>query len=364
MKNPFGPWATTMHVGPNAQLSAFWKRRMAMLSPTSKSSPGLSRRIGLCLLAAGTAICILPTFRYAPALADGDPRQTLRSVTEAWRRRAEKFRSARFVLRTENTDAYENVLDIFLDRDETPSVNAQTEGTKIPKVFEYTLTTKISIDGVRMRYELEGERPIGSKLGRQDYVSAYNGEVSKSLTHPNADFNHPSGHIYRMKRCEATSTFYAAPILWTYALLEQAVTSIDLDKLTLSSREGVIGDRNCIILEQKSEEYTFGGDQAFWVDPSKDYAIVRHTIGTGDHVAAQLDCTYRFDPEDGWVPSRWTTRRFRGDGTPRTTGKTEVVEYEINPKFKSDEFEITFPAGTVVSDERLEKRTGRTRTLD
>lgn len=297
---------------------------------------------GACLVAAG-----------------GEPSATLRTVTEAWRRRAEKFHSARFVLRTQRTDVNENVLDL----DESASDNAQVEAEVIAGVFEYTLTTKISIDGIRMHHELQGERPMGSRLGRADRSSAYNGEVSKSFTDSNARFKYPTGHIYKMEQCEATSVFYTHPLRWTYALFEQAVSGINLDKLTLSTRQGVIDDQECLILEQKSE-FTFGGDEAFWIDPSKDYSIVRYTVGTGDQVAAQIDCTYQFDPEHGWAPSRWTTWRFRGDGTPRTTGKVEVVEYEINPEFSSDEFEITFPVGTLVSDQRPQKGIGRTGTFD
>jgi beta-lactamase regulating signal transducer with metallopeptidase domain len=50
-------------------LSTFWKRRLTMLPSTSRSSPQLSRRTGLILVAAAILACLLPTFQHAPLQA-------------------------------------------------------------------------------------------------------------------------------------------------------------------------------------------------------------------------------------------------------------------------------------------------------
>ena len=57
MTNPYGPWATAMDAGCNPQLSAFWKQRLAMLVPTSQTSPVLSRRNLFGLVAAAALVC-------------------------------------------------------------------------------------------------------------------------------------------------------------------------------------------------------------------------------------------------------------------------------------------------------------------
>ncbi|MGA2064781.1 MAG: hypothetical protein ABSG86_07420 [Thermoguttaceae bacterium] len=71
MSNPYGPWATAINAGRNPQLSAFWRRRLAMLVPTSQTSPVLSRRNLLGLLAAAAMMLALPTFRSASMAANG-----------------------------------------------------------------------------------------------------------------------------------------------------------------------------------------------------------------------------------------------------------------------------------------------------
>ena len=39
MSNQFGPWATLINAGGNAQLGTFWRQRMTMLGPISRTSP-------------------------------------------------------------------------------------------------------------------------------------------------------------------------------------------------------------------------------------------------------------------------------------------------------------------------------------
>ncbi|NLE36860.1 MAG: hypothetical protein GX621_02420 [Pirellulaceae bacterium] len=72
MANQFGPWATLMDVGGSPQLSAFWRRRMTMLAPTSQISSTPSRRATLCLVVAGVLMLGLPTYRVVVA-GDNQP---------------------------------------------------------------------------------------------------------------------------------------------------------------------------------------------------------------------------------------------------------------------------------------------------
>src|SRR5271166_5989384 len=70
MNNPYGPWATAIDAGRNPQLSSFWRQRLTMLVPASQTSPLLSRRSLLGLLAAAVLVCALPMFHAAPAVAE------------------------------------------------------------------------------------------------------------------------------------------------------------------------------------------------------------------------------------------------------------------------------------------------------
>ncbi len=69
MNNSFGPWTTAMTMSSPQRLSTFWKRRLTMLLPTSRTSVGLTRPAILGIVAAGLLACLLPTFRHAPVQA-------------------------------------------------------------------------------------------------------------------------------------------------------------------------------------------------------------------------------------------------------------------------------------------------------
>ena len=70
MTKPYGPWATAINTGRNPQLSSFWRQRLTMLVPASQTSPVLSRRNLLGLIAAAGLVYALPTFLAAPAVAE------------------------------------------------------------------------------------------------------------------------------------------------------------------------------------------------------------------------------------------------------------------------------------------------------
>lgn len=91
MSNSFGPWTTAMTMSSPQRLSTFWKKRLTMLLPTSRTAAVLSRRGILSLVAAGVLACLLPTFRHAPVQAqpqkaNGDVKAKGRIYVTAWLR--------------------------------------------------------------------------------------------------------------------------------------------------------------------------------------------------------------------------------------------------------------------------------------
>lgn len=69
MNGSLGPWATAIDSGASAQLSAFWKKRLAMLPRLHPAIDTISRfRIALLTLT-GAAVLALPTLHLARAMA-------------------------------------------------------------------------------------------------------------------------------------------------------------------------------------------------------------------------------------------------------------------------------------------------------
>jgi hypothetical protein len=91
MKNSFGPWATSIQLGSNPQLSAFWKNRIRLLPSAGRASPTISRRSLLRLGAAGALACAVPTLRGKAAGA-GDSGETAEDakLRAAWEKMNDK----------------------------------------------------------------------------------------------------------------------------------------------------------------------------------------------------------------------------------------------------------------------------------
>jgi hypothetical protein len=67
MLNRYGPWATMIDLGGSPQLSTFWRRRLTMLAPVSRTRFALSRRNLFWLGAATVLLMALPMIRFAAA---------------------------------------------------------------------------------------------------------------------------------------------------------------------------------------------------------------------------------------------------------------------------------------------------------
>jgi hypothetical protein len=76
MSDQFGPWATSINVGANPQLSSFWRRRLRMLVPASQTSLVLSPRSLGCLLATGALLIGVPTLHLGVAAAEEEKPST------------------------------------------------------------------------------------------------------------------------------------------------------------------------------------------------------------------------------------------------------------------------------------------------
>ena len=70
MNTSFGPWTTAADTGSVANLSTFWKRRLAMIPVTYRSSARLGGRVVVILLTAAVLVWALPTLRSAAAQAE------------------------------------------------------------------------------------------------------------------------------------------------------------------------------------------------------------------------------------------------------------------------------------------------------
>jgi hypothetical protein len=238
---------------------------------------------------------------------------------------------------------------------------------------EYWRFTRMSIDGLRMRWEVLFKENNGNTPPERLCMEVSDGNGSKSLTMPGelSAFPYPIGYIRSQTLIPAAAHLVdTLPILMvTSRLLPQVVDAqqgtLSLDKYTIAKRRARLANSDCVILEQGDPKarkrnwvqngvtFTDGVDHYYeqlWLDPSKDYAIVRYMSYVNTMLCRQIDFQLKDDSYGNAIPQSWTMTFYNAsNGKISEMRESRVTLWMSNPKFKPSEFDFTFPPGTVVS---------------
>src|SRR5262249_12474319 len=82
----------------------------------------------------------------------------------------------------------------------------------------------------------------------------------------------------------------------------------------------------------------------------------------------KVDVNYKPDAKAGWVPATWSSVERYPDGALRLTVRATVTDYDINRRLDKSEFDIAFPPGTYVHDDKagakfIQKEKGEKREI-
>jgi outer membrane lipoprotein-sorting protein len=101
---------------------------------------------------------------------------------------------------------------------------------------------------------------------------------------------------------------------------------------------------------------TEDGRNRAWVDPERDYVVVRWELIRPDGtVILRTRLQYAEDDDHGWVPSGWELSMLDAEGNAGETYEATIRDYEIGLELTRDDFRIRFPIGTTVYDDRTKE---------
>jgi hypothetical protein len=269
-------------------------------------------------------------------VSGADPVVNLDEVAAAWKRHSDRIVTGRFTWTEQAADR-----------------GLKATGELSPEELRWSFTTTYLFDrGLRRRFHRVGLQPSpGSKsLMDLNNTYAYDGEDSKQFTPEGGRMAFPVGFVLKE---DCTLLDYSNnQLLLALGKLDAAKRGVDPHSFRLPARSGVHEGRECVIL-QRPQDPTRPVGQAVWLDPARDYAIVRNErFSAKGYVRIVTDIDYRQDPEYGPLPARWTTTELSEKGNPQMVRVCEVTKYEINPALGEGDFQIDFPPGTNVYDER------------
>lgn len=284
-----------------------------------------------------------------PAFGQAADAVTAQQVIAAFRDRQNRVRSARFKWREEHF--------VAKGAHSIPRSHASpgTEGVVFPdRDITYTMESELSFDGAKMRYSYAGKNPDwkDSKLVFRDYTSAFDGDLCKILQEAEESRPYPKGTITNEKRSEDVTTAAVMPILCAFRFLHREMRPLHCDALRVAG-EAKLRDRPCILLEEPPQDPPRYAKSSFWVDREREFSILRWSLSSRQGIALrQVDIDYAKDAKAGWVPVRWKSVRQAEGGQVQASWTAEVTEFTINPVLLASEFQLDFPAGTIVQDMR------------
>jgi hypothetical protein len=216
------------------------------------------------------------------------------------------------------------------------------------ETVELTSKNRLIFDGDRYRFE--GNHPIYNLPTRKHIakpVILLSEGSTATVFHERGvgSSESPSGII----RSRPTNTHIAGygvgPLLWHYRGTWPDFCPIPLKELRVESDNFLQGGIACRVYSTSSSE---AWKARVFADPANDYRIVRWSFEKNNRNDYVYDVRYDADSVAGWTLTHYDTA-----GAIRAVSEVRVNQPVTNRSFDASLFRVDFPAGCLVSDQRV-----------
>lgn len=216
-----------------------------------------------------------------------------------------------------------------------------------------TSTNRVAIQDSCFRYE--DHHPIwqlpGGQLLKRETVALFTGVMPKKY-YPNGDNGNGTGQgiLERAGKQRRTDEAILVPIMLTFRGIDPTFSPYSYNAMKPTQVrlpiEGVDCERFDLALTPKLMV-------EFWLDKrGLPFRISQRQVGK---LTEQLDIQYEPNEVCNAVPKAWTRKKFSAEGSVLRQVSVEVNEIVVNTQLPASEFDILFPAGWHVYDQRTGK---------
>jgi hypothetical protein len=283
------------------------------------------------------------------ASVPGQTAVTLETIAKAWQDRQGRVRSFRFVWTERQTNTKGFVTNLVDEPERLKQMGIPPGSVVPPEDVTFEVPSSICIDGNKVRYTRDDRQWSAKEKAYvlQPYMTVFNGELGKTFHSKGASYA-PWPQALIQGRFPDARALYLSPLFMTFRACAPEFRSFDIQTLVLTGRRAVIDGKSCLEVERQLGSYV----ERVWIDPSRDYVVVRALSSNTEHPRTKIDIAYRKDADSGWVPEKWDILMFYASGKLQQSMRAKVTSYQINPPVELSEFDIEFPAGTRVKDIR------------
>lgn len=272
----------------------------------------------------------------------------LETVLAAWKGREQAVQGARFAWTEIRTVAPHSQLTrpqkgaAYLGPDSTMTIRREV---------------RVLIQGNRMRYMRQGamwDREVGDFVNRT-YMSAFDGVVATQW-YDDSDratsevLSHRLGFLSAAPAGPDADLAALYPVLHLFRGTHPDFGNVDVLRCRVVGSARLDGTDCWIIQTPPIREVI----RRYFVDAARDFTILRieGTVAQTHQALYTFDVAVKYDATARlWIPTSWN-----GVSVDPNTGRVqeeiaaEVDSCEINPTISSDDFQVSFPPGTVVTD--------------
>lgn len=274
---------------------------------------------------------------------------TIASIKDAWQKREQQVESVRLYWTEEQVDAKGSLSEVWR------LTNPQRKDDRAipPADTAITNTCKLVIAGHKIRFEYTTQE-WSSTTGRYEptqYKCATDGTTCKVLrvygeNHPKP---WPQGHIRADGTHLDVATARLHPALLAFRPTTKELRPHDIDRYESTGQQAAIHGEDCFELRERRAQIDV--DKRLWISP-EHFLVVRYLRTQNDHLYSKIDIKYSKTKDHHWFPTRWDIVLNKANGELKRAYGAVVSECEFNSAVAEKEFDLEFPPGTRVVDDR------------
>jgi hypothetical protein len=277
-----------------------------------------ARWLTMSMCAGGLALLLVPNARAQ------EPSPTLDAIFRVWQERQDRTRWFTF--------EWEQRIHRTASAALTGAVGGSGPVAGGSKDFVQTVAQhgELHVDGERFNYQFERESDRLSSVRE-----LFDGTNTKRLDEYQSGA--PRGSVKSGAQHGQMLDVDVVPMLFTYRPLQSNLSKIYREDCVLTNQRGNVGSREYFIVEQRDRSAPIV--YAYWVDPAREYVVVRYVTRVEGRERGRTDVDYSHDEVHGWIPTTWNRTFLNEDGALSISKTYRVTDYSINEPI-SDEKKI------------------------
>jgi hypothetical protein len=295
----------------------------------------------------------------AGAEGAGSQEASMKVIADAWARRQAVVKTVRV--------AWEHEQTAVGLKEELAGPQARRAGATgiphAPSVLKIDRVSSLSLDGNKFAYSFDSPNANEANTpGSRIKIPSHYKTVLTETEYENYLENDPDPlqpnrvtavvTINKADGCDESQMPDVRPLMLAFRPLTASLSFIDLSKYRISPVRGTVGNASCLILEPQADASSQRPKKSYWVDPARDYIIVRAVNSVEGQGALQTDIAYGRDAVIGWVPSSWSFVDVDRNGHLIKSFRAGVETCTLNQPIPAGDFIVPRPDGVLIHDLR------------